>query len=97
MNKDILRESQSLTERCPFKFGCNIASYLYVQAQEGDGDILEYMEEDGGVAVTRFHLSDDESQHFEVSPGPWSTCYLIEDDQGFVTAQTFWEEPEDDE
>ena len=80
-----------------YKFGCEIAAYLYILAQEGDGEPLEYMEDGWGTTVTRFELSEEEAWHFGVCPHSWATCYLMEDDRGFVTAQTFWEEPEDDD
>lgn len=82
--------------RASYRFGCNIAAYLYTLAQEGDGEILEYMTDGWGVTVTRFELSEEEAAHFGVSPHAWSTCYLLEDDQGFVNAQTFWEEDLDE-
>lgn len=96
-DEKLLAEAEELAKGSPYKFGCNIATYLYLLAQEGAGEILEYMEDGLGITVTRFEMVEEETGYFGVSPDAWSTCYLVEDDRGFVTAQTFWEGQEDDE
>ena len=82
MNKEALEFSEDYRG---YKYNCNVAAYFWICSLDGDGEIV-YTVEDDGIFCCRFDVTDEERKALGIQ---WTECFLFEDEQGFVNAQSF--------